>query len=399
MHVDEVDLEDLVEVVSHHFGGARYERDREIGFPNDGDARLTLRFSKDLRGLEEVWPGPGLEEATLSELDSKITAELVQSTGTRYGTSVVFSVEPVTGFWRYQDRLQLRPVPDASPRPRFLYADHPALLDFTYRGSGDVFANMRRRERAATRWAQRFNILVMPGLKMADRYSHHAWVLVPDSEGVLHSQYLQEGYWPEGVTNDETSLADPGCDPIEREPALEYYNRLGTTNAPMMLPDTFENSLAAIEALPGETLLRFDRAAYWFDYAGHRARAQSAMAVALGATIEAMFEPTAVPRCRSCGGDVYKATARFIDFMTAHLPGPDAEGARRLFGQLYGLRSRPAHGHVLDFDFLPSPSFMPARLDEDEKVRSLFRFVRLALVNWLEQRDPASRLSDPAAAI
>ncbi len=109
------------------------------------------------------------------------------------------------------------------------------------------------------------------------------------------------------------------------------------------------------------------------------------MAVALGAAIEAMFEPEPnTPRCKQCNREMHRPTARFIEFMAKHLPSDDAASARELFGELYGLRSRPAHGHVFDTDFLPLPAFTPSRLDEEEQVRTLFTYVQIALVNWLE---------------
>jgi hypothetical protein len=391
LHVDEVDLEDLAEVLQWHFGGARYIRERELGFPQSGEAVLTLRFSSDGKRLETIIPGPGLDETAIAALEEKVRAELLESAGRRTGNAIVFTLEEVRGTWRFEDRLALRPVPDDAPRPTFSYADHPALLGFVYTGSSQAMIDLRRRERAAVRWTNRLNLLIRPGLELADNRSRHHWVLVPGEAGVMTSTYLQSGYWlpPTTVVSDPFT-GDPGVPMSLIEPQA-YYGRLGTTGDPLTLPTSLDDSITAIEALPPDALMRFDRAVYWFGYAINVASAHSgsAAAIALGAAVEALFEPSSqTPRCSKCGKELQGPTARFIDFMLEHLPGTDEQGARGRFGELYGLRSRPAHGHVMDRDLQPIAAFMPGSLEDDRKLRMLFDLVRTALINWLWRRVP-----------
>jgi len=385
LHLDEVDIEDLVEVLVSYFHGARHESPREIAFPNDGEAKLTLHFSKDLRRCDYATAAPDLTDAAIAEIAAKVQDEVVYSTGTRCGTVVLFSLERVTGSWRYEDRLQLRPLPEASPRPPVLYADHPLLVDFTYRGSSDLHIDVGRRQRAATRWTQRLNLLLRPGVESMDDSAHHQWVVVQDELGQAHSEYLQIGYMPVGLTFSPDAVPPFVPPALERTNADAYYAEQGTRLEPMKLPTSLEQSIAGIEGLPAEVLLRFDRAAYWFYCARHLVREHSLMAVALGAAIEAMFEPDpSAARCPTCNREMHRPTARFIEFMSANLTSDDGASARDLFADFYGLRSRPAHGHVFDSDFVPLPAFTPSRLGEEEQVRTLFTYVQIALVNWLE---------------
>ena len=337
LHLDEVDPEDLVEVLNWHFGGARNEQPREIGFPQSGDAVLTLRFSKDMRSCDQVVAGPGLDEKTVGEVEEKVRSELLSSTEDQVGVAVLFSLEQVTGVWRYKDRLQLSPVPPEAPRPAFSYADHPSLLEFTYAASNQPMLNGRRKQRAATRWARRLNVLVEPGLEMLDLRARHRWVLVPQDDGKMRSAFLQEGYWlPEGMTFDPKVMSLPEYPPIERVEPSQYYSRFGTQLDALKLPTTLDQLITVIEELPTDALLRFDRAAYWFDYATNVAvgYSSSAAAVALGATIEALFEPESSPEiCPECKRALRGPTARFVEFMMEHLAGPDAEGRRRLFAK------------------------------------------------------------------
>jgi hypothetical protein len=388
LHVDEVNPGDLVELLNWHFGGARHVRAREIAFPIGGEPLITLRFSKDDRRCEDATAGPGLDATTVAEIEAKIVAELVESSGRSVGTTVIFSSpEQVTGFWRYEDRLQLRPVPTSAARPPVAYADHPLVMDFTYRASADVMMNAQRQQIAARRWTHRLNLLVVPGFKILENTRWH-WAIVPQADGSLSTAFVQEGYSVDGLTFDQKALAEPSCDPMERVEPNQYYGRYGTSLEPVKLPTSLERSVALIEVLPVDVLVRFDHATYWFNYATNLAEGYSVRAIALGSTVEALFEPEASPaRCPTCGNELRGPTARFIDFMSEHLPGPDAVAARRLFGEFYGLRSRPAHGHVMDHDFFPTVPFMPGAIGEGDKMRALFSFVRIALVNWLSRSE------------
>jgi len=77
--LNEVDVEDLVEVLSSHFGGARYARRGEIDFGKNDQIQITLRFSKDRKSCESAVGGTDLDETTVAELEKKIREEVVES--------------------------------------------------------------------------------------------------------------------------------------------------------------------------------------------------------------------------------------------------------------------------------------------------------------------------------
>src|SRR3990172_1884189 len=194
LYLAEVNPEDLIELLISHFHGARHESPQELAFPNEGDAALTLVFSKDLRKCEAAIAGEAFDESALPLLSEKIHQELITSPGRRFATTILFSLVPVRGSWRYENRLQLRPMPDESPKPPFSYAAHPLLMDFTFNDAVEHMTAARRRERAATRWARRLNVLIDPGLELPDTGGTHHWVFVHQPDGSLSSQYLQTGY-------------------------------------------------------------------------------------------------------------------------------------------------------------------------------------------------------------
>jgi len=394
LHLGDVDVEELVELLTRHFGSSRWETPREIGFPSHGEEALTLGFSKDLKTMSQVKPGPLLDRPALDALSEKIASALISTTGPRVGAFVVIVGRPMLGVWRYQDHLQLGPVPAAAPRPEFLLADHPAVLQFPYRTSPEWEVNLRRRLAAGTRWGKRLNLLVRGNLDVADIRSRHHWVLVPDEGGRLQSRFLQAGYWLEDFLIDRDALSDEDVPQVPRIDAETYYGRIGTldpaTRDQFTLPEPIDGLVRSMEALPLVESLRLDRAAYWFHYAtavaGHYSG--SAAAVALGATVEAMTEgepPGA--RCEKCDKEIRGPTAKFVDFLAAHLVSDDAIAARRLYFEFYELRSRPAHGGLLDSDAV-WPAFVPGSLEDSDRLRDLYRYVRLALVNWLLERAP-----------
>lgn len=224
LHLGEVDLDELIDLLTVHFGGARMDAPREIVFPTNGSASLRLMFSRDLHRIEHIDAAADISPASLTELRVKIEQELLLSTGRRYGTAVLFALQPVTGWWRYQDRLQIRPVPAEAPRPPFTYAANPLILDFPFAGTTDSMTAVRRRERASTRWAHRLNLLVEPGVELSSSIggTHH-WVLVQRNGGQLRSEYLQGGYLADGMTYGDQVLPAPEGDPIQLVEPEPYY--------------------------------------------------------------------------------------------------------------------------------------------------------------------------------
>jgi hypothetical protein len=58
---------------------------------------LTLHFSKHLRRCERATAGPNLTDDAVAEIAARVQDEILVTTGTRYGTVVLFSLEHVQG--------------------------------------------------------------------------------------------------------------------------------------------------------------------------------------------------------------------------------------------------------------------------------------------------------------
>ena len=77
----------------------------------------------------------------------------LESAGTGIGQAVLLVSGPMEGWWGYRDRFRIIPVPPEAPRPHFLVAAHPFLLEFTYNRSPDGFVGGCRRQREGYRTA------------------------------------------------------------------------------------------------------------------------------------------------------------------------------------------------------------------------------------------------------
>jgi len=95
--------------------------------------------------LKFALAGPALNASKLAEVKLQITSDLLTAHEPKIGNWVLFSPIPVTGAFRYREEFQLLPVPKGSPRPTYLAADHPFLLQFKHAGSANPWVDQRRR--------------------------------------------------------------------------------------------------------------------------------------------------------------------------------------------------------------------------------------------------------------
>jgi len=128
---------ELVAVLSPHFGGSVHDTERRVTlFPMRPPYALRLEYN---RGLELI--GAFAEEALTEQDIETVRAELhrnyLETAGAGIGQTVLLVSGPMKGWWGYRDRFRIMPVSPEAPRPDYLIADHPFLLEFTYNRSPD----------------------------------------------------------------------------------------------------------------------------------------------------------------------------------------------------------------------------------------------------------------------
>jgi hypothetical protein len=175
---------ELVSVLTTHFGGSVHDTDVRVTLlPMRPPYALRLEYDRKLE------PTGAFAEEALTEQDLRtVRAEMhrkyVESAGTGIGQNVLLVSGPMEGRWGYRDRFQIIPVPPEAPRPDFLMAAHPFLLEFTYNRSPDPAVSRRRWQREG----YRISLVLSSLLRSITWYPptavgnlNHAWIQLPES--------------------------------------------------------------------------------------------------------------------------------------------------------------------------------------------------------------------------
>src|ERR1017187_7864237 len=132
--VDVCDPGELEYVIGRGFSswGGDLNDSQALLFPGDQEHyAIKLVFDAKHR-LIDALAGPTLDETKLAEVKTRIATAFQSTEEPKIGNLVLFAPLPVTGAFRYREDFQILPVPDEAPRPTYLAADHPFLLQFSY---------------------------------------------------------------------------------------------------------------------------------------------------------------------------------------------------------------------------------------------------------------------------
>jgi hypothetical protein len=391
-----VEHHELVSVLSPHFGGSVHDTDRRVTlFPTHPPHALRLEYNRDLE------PTGAFAEETLTEKDIEtvwveLNRNYFESAGTGICQTVLLVSGPMDGWWRYRDRFQIVPVPPAAPRPNFLMAAFPFLLEFTYNRSPDEFVSGRRRQRDGYRLSLVLSALIRRSITwhLATEVGNrrHAWVQLPNSGGVWNVVYCSMTYDHASIRHlPETFTPTGELPPIPLVPAEQYY-RPGYIRGGdgLELPDDLEESFDIFFALPGRLQDRFLQASYWL-HQTNRVDSFSGIFLHTIQAIESLaWQPrtqTFCPRCNKPDGP--GPTRLFNDFLDRFAPGA-IEGRR----VLYNVRSGLSHGSMPPFlvDTEIHFGYVPEDHDQRQLASDALEAARIAMHNWL--RDPCAGQSE-----
>lgn len=152
---------DLLQVLLQHFGGAVHLDDgREVLYPKDPPYALRIVLNKRGEPIE-AQATKAMTPESFTSLRERIHREFIESAGFSVNRQVYFCMAPVRGWWRYRDRFQILPVPEAAPKADFAYLDHPFLIEFRYTRAPDFFLDSCRRARVVSKLALLLNALLV----------------------------------------------------------------------------------------------------------------------------------------------------------------------------------------------------------------------------------------------
>jgi hypothetical protein len=372
------------------FGRRRPDVDLSAFFERDeGQPALKVTYSKNKTNkdkISDILPMQALRGDDVERLAALVDAELIQERPQEIGRRVLFAAKPVRGFFRYDTKLQILPVPEGAPRSdRFFTTQHPFLFEFCFRSSDVIYLKIDRRTSAELHWTRILNGLSSIPISRPAHVSGSVWVW----EGPGTTSHLANiGYSCVLPTSNEFSQTD-NIPTIPRVPRGAYYAREAMgPNDPFDLSDDFEASLARYDALDEEQRERFARASYWFQHAQEVwTMSNSAAIIAFVSAIEALGpKQDSLPRCEKCN-QITGATKTFHNLVETLVPGADVQKA-----EFYQARSKLAHGGGLLANEINGPWGGGADQRgsrEDYQLRHLARVVRIALYNGLLREERA----------
>ena len=212
-------VHELLLLLLNYFKSSGHIDTSAMGFPSLDSPQIQARFDKG--NLIAVLSALSSEDA--ERLCSHIRTELT-GVGEAIGREVLFAYKPVTGYWRYRDRFQLLPVPAHAPKPEFMNAPHPFLLECTIRMTGDLFRDSMRRSREVNGLCKLLNAFFHIGIRRLE--SNHSWVMPPATEGVekLKVACLLNCYFYEGLQPQSDGLSTiEGTPAVPIVPAADYF--------------------------------------------------------------------------------------------------------------------------------------------------------------------------------
>jgi hypothetical protein len=385
----ELPEEELRQILFSYVRGARYDYRPTSGVEYvDEHENVLLTATYDDDALTGLLAGPCLTEDMVEAIGRDVD-RAVADNGFQIWRTVLFAWKKTEGYWRYGDRFQILPVPAEAPRPGWLVAEHPLVLEVRYRKSVTGTLDHIRAQHETRTAALLLALLVEFGIHPQSRFAAHQWVLAvdqPPPDMKMHSEFLQVGYYFDSFTTVSDDFTDPAVSQCEVVPDQEYFKHFGgPVSDELTVPALLGPSLDRFFALGVADQARFLRAFYWFALSSQLwPLSHSASYNALAQAIEVLLPASSgAPDCPSCHRPTGPGpTRKFSDFVEQYAPGID----RKQRSRLYGIRSALSHGgHVFlgddgDYSFA---GIHPRWADERQNHDMMQQVARTALISRL----------------
>ena len=380
---------DELEVFLGTCGDSTQAEPRKVAYEG---GRLIVEYTARHQ-ISSICVADDYSESMIRKLERDVTEALSQGDKDvvrRY----LHSLYLTDGFYRHGDDFQILPSPPDALQPKFAYAQHSFLLEYSFPKSPHRLVNQHRSSRRFSELSLLLNALLQ-AIQIPNNNTSHEWVVTPGPEWESH--YLQLGYF--GGKEYRAKYADgfsstEGLSQLEMVDAASYYTNLGVeAGKPLQLPTTFTRSLAAYNKLDEESKTKFCRASYWSHVSSRVFTvSQSAAFAALVSAIEVFLpepaercrecgRPTSADRCGSCNQPIAGPTRQFREFVERYAPGVPARDRNRL----YSRRSSLSHGSSLLPGDLSEIGFRntPETTEAWRERQLLSQIVQLVLINWL----------------
>lgn len=386
LHATEVDPVELEYIVLGFFGRGSNAGTRKPRYFKENAEDSYIEFEYGSHGnILKITAQPKVIEADLNAIQARVQQKLIDNQVEKIGQSVAFSSSPIKGYFRYDNLFQINPglelPPDTHP------FQFPFILQYRYKSCDDFVINGRRKQAAFTLYTRYLNTIANGVIEPPPRYTEQLWVYADD---IKSSVWKQAGYIPTADLSDLAVFAPfEDTEQIDTCELNDYYKRGFSLSQGLLLPKITSYLLNKINSLSAADLEKFNRSAVWFKMSHDVfSRSTSSSFNALATSIECLL-PENKSTCEYCGQPVYQITKKFLDFLKQYAQPPSElqEEIEKLYKKYYPLRSSLTHGSaLLDADLRPW-AFMSEKSNEESIIqRALYDTVRIAIINWLNQR-------------
>jgi hypothetical protein len=387
--VDQCDAGELIALLTFFFNMSRQRDPDAVDFLRDGECAVTVHLSRH-NDIVAVDRGPGLSDDELTRLQAQIREELIAPSSAVVGRDVLFAGYPVRGFLQIGAELAILPVPDCAPRPNFLLAEHPFLIEFRLPSSKNYWIQNARRQHASFQMALFLNLVFSRGVTWYGPRSRNAWAWVDPASGSRDAyQFCQLNYCYSGFVRESDQFTDTQpFAKLKEVPADRYFDDPDAlSDYELTVPSSLHEQYRSWKALSRAEERVFFRALYWY-YCGGELFDTSVTAgfLAISRAIEALLPAQSdEARCPSChravGPSISRRFRNFLDEFSPPLGTEDATVRQ----QLYATRSKYAHGSgLMLLDEFPLNTGLTHRSSEDRTVLNCaFKLTRRAVLNWL----------------
>jgi hypothetical protein len=382
-----VDSDELEYIVLCFFGRGSNGGSRKPRYFQEGAEESYIEFEYGKRGnLLRITAQPAVTKTNLKALREMVQQKLIDNQVAKIGQSVAFSFPQIKGYFRHGDLFQINPSLELPPGTHPL--QFPFVLQYRYMSCEDFSINSRRKRAALTRYTRYLNIIANASVEPPSRYTQALWVYGDDAKS---SVWKTAGYIP-SITLEDLDEFTPFED-VQRIDTFEpndYYKRSGFgLGEGLSLSNITSHLLDKINVLSATDREKFDRSAVWFKMSRDMHSTSSSSSFnALATAIECLL-PKNETKCDSCKQPVYKISKGFMDFLEQYAqPNPELQKEiEQLYKKYYPMRSSLTHGlALLDADLRPW-AFMSEKSNEESIIqRALHDTVRIAIINWLNQR-------------
>lgn len=360
------------------------------------ECKLLLTYKKGY--ISEILAGPAFISSEWQAIVEEVEKTLRNGADVAART-IAFSSFRVLGVWASQNSsVRILPPPESAPKPQMEIAEHPFVLEYSYKSVVSESVTKYRANVAFQRITLLLNALLIGRTSSQPSSGTSMWTSRLVNE-VPHYEWSHQGYFASLADYPPTSELLATQSELASIPDVAYYGVIGLDGNGLRVPESLDDSLAKFFALDSVSAAKMTRALYWFDVAGRvYSLSMSASFAALVSSIEALTERGNEQNvlCPNCGHVVTRetpgATKRFVDLVGRLAPGASDKRSR---DRIYELRSRVLHGSALmQLDELKFVGWDPPEWKEQVHHHQLWRLTSQILRGWLSEAGE-SRPPDP----